>query len=208
MKTIIDLSHVIRDNMPVHPYDAAVKLYEDKVLDKDKYNNSRLETGMHAGTHIDAPRHFLDHELFISDFQLERFAGNGCLLDVRGETIISLKDEYEEMVKENDIVLLLTGFSSSYGKEDYYKNFDNHPLVDTELADFFCRKKIKMLGMDMPKPDNYPFNIHKLLLGKNILILENLTNLESLVNIPSFEVFAFPLKIRAEASIVRAVARF
>lgn len=27
MKTIIDLSHVIQDNMPVHPYDGIVKEY-------------------------------------------------------------------------------------------------------------------------------------------------------------------------------------
>lgn len=60
----------------------------------------------------------------------------------------------------------------------------------------------------MPKSDNYPFKIHKLLLSNNILIMEKLTNLEKLLNISSFEVLAFPLKIRAEASIVRAVARF
>jgi kynurenine formamidase len=208
MKTIIDLSHVIQDNMTVHPYDGTVKVYEDKILDRDKYNNSRLETGMHAGTHIDAPRHFLNSDMYISDFPLEQFAGSGCLLDVRGENIIYLKEEYYDLVQENDIVLLFTGFSSLYGETDYYERFNDHPTVDTKLADFFVKKKVKMLGMDMPKPDNYPFEIHKLLLNNDIFIMENLTNLEKLLNIPSFEVLAFPLKIRAEASIVRAVARF
>lgn len=208
MKTIIDLSHVIQDDMPVHPYDGVVKVYEDKILDKDKYNNSRLETGMHAGTHIDAPRHFLNSEMYISDFALEQFAGCGCLLDVRGENIIYFKEEYYELVQEDDIVLLFTGFSSLYGEACYYERFNNHPTVDIKLADFFVKKKVKMLGMDMPKPDNYPFEIHKLLLNNNIFIMENLTNLEKLLNISSFEVLAFPLKIRAEASIVRAVARF
>ena len=69
-------------------------------------------------------------------------------------------------------------------------------------------KSLTVLGMDMPKPDNYPFEIHKLLLSRDIFIMENLTNLESLQNVPSFEVMAFPLNIRAEGSIVRAVARF
>lgn len=197
MSTIIDLSQVIQNNMPVHPYDAAVNLYEDKTLKKDKYNNSRLEIGMHAGTHIDVPKHFLNDDRYIGDFQLDNFAGDGCLLDVRGESVITYKKEFEKIVKEDDIVLLLTGFSSFYGKEDYYKGFNNHPIVDTKLAEFFCRKKIKMLGMDMPKPDNYPFQIHKLLLGSDIFIMENLTNLEKLLNISSFEVIAF----------VRAVAR-
>lgn len=208
MKTFIDLSHIIQNNMLVHPYDGVVKVYEDKILDKDKYNNSRLETGMHAGTHIDAPRHLLDSAMYISDFALEQFAGNGCLLDVRGENIIYFKEEYYELVQENDIVLLFTGFSSLYGKSDYYERFNNHPIVDVKLAEFFVKKKVRMIGMDMPKPDNYPFEIHKLLLNNDIFIMENLTNLGELLNISSFEVFAFPLKIRAEASIVRAVARF
>jgi kynurenine formamidase len=208
MKTIIDLSHIIQNNMAVHPYDGVVKVYEDKTLDKDRYNNSRLETGMHAGTYIDAPRHFLNSDRYISDFALEQFVGSGCLLDVRGENIISFKEEYYKHVQENDIVLLFTGFSLLYGEVDYYERFNNHPIVDIKLADFFVKKKIKMLGMDMPKPDNYPFEIHKLLLNNNIFIMENLTNLEGLLNIGSFEVIAFPLEIRAEASIVRAVARF
>jgi kynurenine formamidase len=208
MKELIDLSHVIQHNMPVHPYDGTVNVYEDKTLAQDKYNNSRLETGMHAGTHIDAPRHFLNSDMYISDFDLERFIGRGCLLDVRGENNITLKDEYYNMVHENDIVLLLTGFSSLYGQTEYYEKFNNHPIVDPKLANFFVEKKIKMLGMDMPKPDNYPFEIHKLLLNNNIFIMENLTNLERLLDKTSFEVIAIPLKIKAEASIVRAVARF
>ena len=207
MKTFIDLSHEITDNMPVHPYDYKVRLYEDKVLEKDKFTNSRLETGMHAGTHIDAPRHFLNRDSYISDFPLDQFAGNGCLLDVRGETTISLKPQYER-IQQGDIVLLLTGFSTLYGHADYYENFDNHPIVDLEFANFLCEKKIKMLGMDTPKPDNYPFDIHKLLLSNDILIMENLTNLNQLKGISNFEVYAFPLKIRAEGSIVRAVAAY
>ena len=101
-------------------------------------NNSGLTR---STPHIDAPRHFLNSNTFISDFQ------------------------------QDDIVLLLTGFSSLYGQPDYYKNFDNHPIIDTKFAELLCRKKIKMLGMDTPKPDNYPFDIHKLLLSNNILIL-------------------------------------
>jgi len=208
MKSIVDLSHVIIDQMPVHPYDSQVSLHQDKTLERDKFNNSRLTTGMHAGTHIDAPSHFLESPLNISNYPLDSFIGEGCLLDVRGENLIVLKSEYEERVKEGSIVLLFTGFSQLYGKPDYYQRFDDHPLVDPQLAQFFCRKKIKILGMDMPKPDNYPFEIHKLLLGNGIFIMENLGNLEALLGVPEFEVIALPLKIQAEGSPVRAVARF
>ena len=83
----------IKNAMPVHPYDE-VKLYQDKFLERDQYNNSKLEAGMHIGTHIDLPRHMLDRYELISDFAIDRFIGNGCLLDVREEGKISMKEEY------------------------------------------------------------------------------------------------------------------
>lgn len=203
MSKFIDLSQDIIDNMIVHPYDDKVKLYQDKYLEEDEYNNFRLEIGMHVGTHIDTPMHLTNSKTFISEIPLEKFAGKGCLLDVRGERIIGFKEEYTDVVNENDIVILLTNHSDKYGTEEYYTN---HPVINEDLADFFVEKNIKMLGMDLPSPDKYPFEIHKKVFKSNILIIENLTNLSKLVGISDFKIIAFPLKIKAEASIVRVIA--
>ncbi|HHX11699.1 MAG TPA: cyclase family protein, partial [Clostridiales bacterium] len=117
--------------------------------------------------------------------------------------IIDFKEEYSNLVKEDDIVLLYTDYSKFYGSEEYYRK---HPIISEELAKFLIHKKIKMIGIDMPSPDRYPFEIHKRLFENDILIIENLTNLAELLDADDFEVFAFPLKIQAEASMVRAVA--
>lgn len=204
MAKLIDLSHNIVNTMPVHPYDDSVKLYQNKFLETDKYNNFRLEIGMHSGTHIDTPMHLTNKQIFINKIPLDSFIGKGCLLDVRNENVITYKDEYSEMVSENDIVLLCTNHSDKYGTEEYYIK---HPIIDKELANFFIEKKIKMLGIDLPSPDGYPFEIHKMLFNHNILIIENMTNLSELLYIKRFEIIAFPLKIRAEASMVRIVAK-
>jgi len=201
---LIDLSHDIITDMPVHPYDDPVKLYQDKFLDRDGYNNFKLEIGMHAGTHIDSPMHMTNIDSFINEISLEMFIGKGCLLDVRDESVIKYKEEYSSIVNENDIVILFTGYYEKYGTEEYYKEY---PVVDKELADFFIDKRIKMLGMDLPSPDRYPFEIHKVLFNNDILIIENLTNLLQLLSIDNFEIIAFPLKIKAEASMARVVAR-
>lgn len=201
---LIDLSHAITHHMPVHPYDDPVKLYQNRSLAADKYNNSRLEIGMHAGTHIDTPMHLTSRESFIDEMNIERFIGQGCLLDVRDEQIIGYKEKYREIVSRDDIVLLLTNHSEKYGTPEY---FADHPVVDEALADFFIEKGIKMLGMDLPAPDRYPFPVHQKLFAKDILIIENMTNLSQLLSAQIFEVMAFPLKVRAEASIVRVVAK-
>ncbi len=59
----------------------------------------------------------------------------------------------------------------------------------------------------MPSPDKDPFEIHKLLLGNKIYIMENLINVDKLLGIENFEVIAFPLMIKGDSSISRAVAR-
>ena len=71
---------------------------------------------MHAGTHIDAPLHMYEDKKFISEYPIDRFIGNAVLLDVRGEKVIGIKDEYYRDIKENDIVLLFTGWDNFYGK--------------------------------------------------------------------------------------------
>jgi kynurenine formamidase len=204
MNKFIDLSHNIVNNMVVHPYDNAVKLYQDKFLQDDKYNNFRLEIGMHAGTHIDTPMHLINRKTFINEISIERFIGKGCLLDVRNESVIGYKEKYWDIVSKDDIILLFTNYSDKYGTEEY---FTNHPVIDKELADFFIEKKIKILGIDLPSPDKYPFEIHKKLFENNILIIENMTNLSELLHISNFEIIALPLKIKAEASMARVIAK-
>ncbi len=204
MVKYIDLSHTIEDGMPVYPTDKGVKLYQESFLEKDGFNSSRLETGMHAGTHLDLPSHFLEQKITVDQLGVDRFIGNGCLLDARNEPVITMKKEYESKVQENDIVLLFTGFDRYFYHESY---FTNHPVVDRSLAEFFVAKKIKLLGMDFPSPDRHPFEIHKMLFQGNILILENLKNLGLLMGSERFEVITFPIKVKAEAGLVRVVAR-
>lgn len=201
---LVDLSNWIEPGMPVHPYDEKPNLFQDKFLEKDGFNNYKFEAGTHIGTHLDSPMHMTENSQFIGEYDLDSFCGKSCIIDVRGKAIINYEPEYESLVKGKEIVLLYTGFDREYGNEAYY-NF--HPIIEISFTEFLVRKKIKMLGMDMPSPDRYPFQIHKYLFSNGLFILENLRNLSFLLNEKDIEVFAFPLKIKADASWVRAVAR-
>jgi len=204
MPEFIDLSQTIDNNIPIYPGDTPFKLSQDKFLTSDQYTNFRIDTGMHVGTHIDTPMHMIDNKIFISDIALDNFTGIGRLLDVRNQKTITYHDEYVNKFRENDIVLLYTGQSALFGKDAY---FESYPVVDDSFAEFLISKKIKILGIDSPSPDIYPFGIHKKLFNKGILIIENLCNLNSLKYAESFEIFAFPLKINADASLLRVVAK-
>ena len=199
----IDLSYDIKSEMPVYPGDMELYSNKEKDYERDGFNLYVFSTSMHAGTHIDAPLHMCKNKKFLSEYSIDKFIGNAVLLDVRGEKVIGIKDDYYRDIKENDIVLLFTGWDSFYGKEEYY---NNHPIVSEELAELLIKKKIKMLGMDMPSPDKGEFEIHKKLFENEIFILENLTNLNKLLYNEEIQIFAQPLKIQGEASLVRAIA--
>lgn len=201
---LIDITHVFDEDTPVYPGDFKTQLVRHKIFEKDYYCAYELHTALHTGTHIDIPMHLIDDYRMVKDFHADDFIGNGVVLDVRNEDSISMKPEYNDMIKEKDIVLLYTDFDQYYHEPKY---FSDHPIVSDELARFLLSKNIKMLGMDIPAPDYPPFVFHKELLRNGIFVLENLTNLGVLLNLRSFEVIALPLKISAEASLVRAVCR-
>ncbi len=201
---IFDLSHPLEDLTPAYPGDEPCSLVQRKTIERDGYTSFLLNMGLHVGTHLDAPLHFLAGGAMVQDLPLETFVGRGCLLDVRGESMIEYKPEYASLVEPGDIVLLWTDHSIKFKTDEYYAK---HPVMGEDLADFLVARRIKMVGFDLPSPDRVPFSIHKKLFMAGIPLLENLTNLEALRGIGQFEVMAFPLKISAEGSPVRVVAR-
>lgn len=201
---LIDLSQIIEDNMPVYPGDIGTNLFQMRYLSVNGHNNHRLDTGMHSGTHIDSPMHMTENAKYISEAPIESFIAAGCVIDVRNQPVIEMKAEFEELIKDNSIVLLHTGWDEFYGTAAYYQK---HPVIDIELCRFLVQKKIKMVGMDMPSPDRSPYEIHNMLFGSGIFVAENLTNLDKLLCVENFEVIALPLRIKADSSIARVVAR-
>lgn len=201
---LIDISHTLNNQTPIYPGDYRTSLSVYRSIGEDHYNSFLLQSCLHTGTHVDLPLHLLHDNRTVDAFPIDRFIGRGVFLDVCGEDPITMKPAYEDIDFEQSVVLLYTGFDRFYFDEKY---FSHHPRVNDELAEFFLAQNIKMLGMDMPAPDYPPFKFHKALLAKDIIVLENLTNLQSLVGINAFEVSALPLKISAEASWVRAVCR-
>jgi len=205
MQTIIDLTQIIEEGMPVYPGDDAPHLRQTRKMATDLYNDHQIEVGMHAGTHVDGPMHLTESKLFISDLTLQSFVGDGCLLDVRGQQVIDVKAEYQTLIPEKSILLLYTGYAEYYGQARYYQE---HPLVSDSLCRLLINKKIKLLGIDSPSPDQAPFPIHIELLSNGIYIVENLTNLDNIPTETKFEVIVLPLKIKANSAPARVIARY
>lgn len=201
--TLIDLSCPIENNIPIHPLDSPAYLKQEKSLYRDGFNSYRLDIGLHTGTHIDTPMHLTENKKYINEYDLNIFCGSGVLIDVRDEKIIRYKENYDGIIQKDDIVIFYTGHDDKYGSDEY---FIDHPVLDMGITEFLVSKKIKMTGFDLPSPDRSPYLIHKELLDNGIMIIENLRNLGKLIN-KKFEIYALPLKIKADSSIARVAAK-
>lgn len=202
---IIDLTHTFTNNMPVYPGDPKSSLKQVAFIGKDTFNDHKLTTVMHVGTHMDAPLHMIANGKKIKDIPSDKFIGKGILLDARSKDKIDLTLLDNIHIQEDSVVLICTGFGSKYRTQDYYKGY---PEFTEDFANKMVELKVKMVGMDMLGPDyNKPWLTHKILLGNDILILENLTNLDQLLNIGDFEVIALPAKLDADAAPVRVIAK-
>lgn len=200
----IDLSHTFTNNMPVYPGDQPPELKQKTFLEKDECASFEITTSMHVGTHMDAPSHMLEGGKGLNKYPVDHFFGNGVLLDARGKEAIDIELLDGKHISKDDIVFILTGFSEKFQQPEYY---ESHPVITEAFARKMVEYEVKIIGTDTPSPDTSPYAIHKTLLGNDILIIENLTNLQTLLPHPQFEIIALPIKFEAEASLVRVVAK-
>jgi kynurenine formamidase len=200
----IDLTHKFDFHMPAYPGDPIPEITQITDIDKDGFTDHFAKMGMHIGTHMDAPMHMVKNTKTLSEIGVEQFFGKGCLIDVRGCTSIEKSMFTDAKLDSDTIVFVMTGFYKKFRTPDYYEKY---PEFTPEAANFLVEKKIKIIGMDTPSPDRPPFKVHKILLGNNVLIIENLTNLETLIGVNNFEVIALPAKFDWDGAPARVVAR-
>ena len=212
---LIDLSQQIWPGMPRIQVLPQVDVQPvRRIAQGHPLNISEVRLATHAGTHVDAPWHFVENGRTIDQVPLEDLRGSAVVVPVdRGarEPIPAADLENSpEPIRARDIVLLATGWGAKFESPEY----EEHPYVSEEAAQWLVDHRVKMLGLDLitvdlpqvmrPTPFGYP--VHHLLLGNDVLIIENLTNLDALRG-RRVTLYAFPLAVRgADGAQARVVA--
>jgi arylformamidase len=184
-------------------------------------SNQKICLATHIGTHVDAPFHFVDGATTVENMPLEKYAGPGLLLDLRSAAKGQQPLTIEELTQagansdsvKDQIVVLFTGWAEA---ESGGPRFYGHgPYLGTAAASYLADCGANAVAVDFPI-DKHPetplstikdFPVHRLLLGQNIPLIENLINLDKLVG-KQFELWALPLKLKGgDGAATRAVAR-
>ena len=195
----------IDEKTPNFPGDPLIKIKRHTVK-KHTYGKILMNIHTHISTHIDAPSHMIENGKTLSDFSLNKFIGEAIVLDVRGQS--NIQSDLRN-VNNGDIVFFLTSHSDKAYEANYFKN---NPVITKETAQKLVEKNINIVGLDSFTPDNEPYDVHKIFLKSDILIVENLINLDKLYQQLSgkrFKCFIIPMKITdADGAPCRVVAEY
>lgn len=176
----IDLSILLTKDTPVFPGEPNIIFKRHANIKENTYNEHQITINTHFGTHMDFPYHMIDDGKKSSDFKLENFIGKGKVININNPDLNSIEDE--------DVFLLY----SEHIEKGIDNLFNDVPVLDENLVDFLITKRPKMLLLDIPTPDKFPYPIHKKILGNDILIVENVCNMKLLID-KKFKVYAIPL---------------
>lgn len=205
----VDLTQLIEPNMPVFPGTEQPKFEYPVSIEKDGFLETKLHMYSHTGTHMDGPAHLIKGKPYLNDMDINKYCGDAVIINVEeGVNTINLQHvkEYEKEISKSDFVIIKTGWSKFWGTEKYFGDF---PVLDIEATEWLVSKDLKGIGLDTISID--PVNStkmpnHMIVLGKELIIIENLTNLGNIES-KCCKFFCFPLKFKdSDGSPIRAVA--
>lgn len=123
----------------------------------DLYNLTALSMCAHNATHIDAPFHFFGDGKTVEQMALDTFVGE-CYV-ARHDADVTAADASAILHKANGIPRILLAGQAT---------------VTAEAAEVFASSGICLLGNESQTvgPEDAPMQVHKILLSKNIALLE------------------------------------
>jgi len=204
---IIDISMPLREPMRGFSKSTA------RTMENDGWNATELKIYSHAGTHMDAPLHFDINSNTIDEIAADRFMCDCHIIripDIKPGGLLNREclGDISGRIKKGQAVLFNTGWSRYHDDPEMYR--DKLPRISKDLAEWLAKKEVNLIGVEPPSVADVNNleelqGIHKILLEADILILEGLTNLES-VKTDFVKLIALPLKIAGgDGAPVRAI---
>jgi arylformamidase len=166
---IFDVSVPVRPGMPVYPGDPEVELERvESLADGAIANVSRLAFGVHTGSHVDAPLHFLDGAADVESLPVDVLVGPVRVLDLTAvETAVGAADL--EPFDLGERILLRTRNSELWARDRYVEGAVE---LAPDAARLLVERGVRLVGIDylsIGDPE-----AHRILLGARVVPVEGL----------------------------------
>ena len=171
----------------------------------DTNNSSSIHASAHAGTHVDAPFHFVPDGLTIESLPLETFIGPARVCAVEAGTHITATEVARAGIEGETRVLFKTRNSQLMKKGVYDASF---APFSVDAAELLVRLGLKLVGLDYlsaaSATEQVP--VHRAFLDHGVILLEGV----DLSDVPPgrYELFCPPVKLAgSDGAPCRAVLR-
>jgi arylformamidase len=159
------------------------------IADGANANVSRLSCGVHTGTHVDAPLHFIDGAGAVETIDVDALVGAAVVVDARSvEGDIDAADLARIGLPDSQRILFRTRNSELWANPAFTRDF---VAIAPDAATVLVDRGVRVVGVDylsVGSPET-----HRILLGAKILCIEGL-DLRA-VEPGSYELFCGPLKL-------------
>jgi arylformamidase len=193
-----DISLIIYPELPIYPGDPDIVLERlAKMEDGASCNISRLSMGVHTGTHVDAPYHFLGGDTAtVEKLPLNLLIGRAYVLKLSDNVDLVTAAELQkaDIPPRTRRLLIKTRNSRLWSHKE--KNFQTgFVALDHDAAQYLVDRGIRLVGIDYLSigPFHQGEATHKVLLQAGVVILEGL-NLSD-VSQGRYTLYCLPLKL-------------
>lgn len=206
MSEIIDLTLKVESKMPTcgTSWHQNVQIEQMGTLEEVGRNTSSILLGSHSGTHMDAPRHFIDEGSGIDSIDLNILCGDVNIVNLRNKEagdIVHLSDI--KRIKITTRMIFAFGWYKHWKSERYYKHF---PYFSEEAINYLIKNGMRLMALDTPSPDcgdaihsidgrDSDSPNHKMMLKNGIVIVEYLNNTDLIDLSKKYEIIALPLRV-------------
>lgn len=196
---IYDVTVPITEQIPVYEGDPSVEIkIKLSIKDGDAANVSQICMGLHTGTHVDAPNHFIESTRRVEDLDLEKLIGK-CRVVEFSDDVSAIEAKHVEELNGVERVLFKTKNSQFWN--DFSQGFrKDFAYIEPEAAQVLVEKGVKLVGIDYLSVENFDAETpetHIILLEKEVIILEGL----DLRAVPpgEYELICLPIKFAGGA---------
>ncbi len=172
-----DVTLTVRSGMISWPGDPVVEVALFKQIAKGSRSNvSLLTLGSHTGTHVDAPRHFIEGGTTVDAIDPELLIGPVRVIRIAAGSRIMEKDLRGLRFRRGERILFRTMNSGSYRQDKGFNKGFVH--LSAGAAAFLVSRGVIAIGVDYLSVGGYQSpdgaEVHRLLLGAGILVIEGL----------------------------------
>jgi len=182
--------------MPVWPGDPPVVIERVREIAKGASANvSRLECGVHIGTHVDAPIHFIEDSLGVEAIPIQVLIGRAYVVHLPNASVIDENTLEGSAIPPRTRRVLFRTSNSKYWADGELKFKKDFVAIDASGASWLVRKKVKLVGIDYLSvaPFGASRETHRILLENGVTVIEGLDLSE--VRQGRYTLYCLPLKI-------------